>query len=741
MGQNVSIGESLFNEGKLEEAMTHFKAEYQKNESDKSKLAIHIALLYQLDGDLKGCEEYLDRSLSHNPTNGLAILHKAIIYFIKSTKEQVVSFSQFIDKHVKFPMISKSYLSHVGIAMCLHTLSVTYHSISPLPQYQAKYLSLAAEFFDNPSHPLIEYVRIVITSNSNDQIKEIQNASSQSTSITSSNYYKLWDERGKALYLAHSYKQALACFNICSALNVLSYEARLYCGLVLFDLGEIQKALTIFKYISDFLNPKCNEAWLHRGMICVELGRLNEAIYCYSKLLELDPTNSLAWERQASAILKRKGHNYATEALQSVSNAVHLSSRNINAMRLKGKCLMELEMYDDAMKVFNGIIEKKSNDYPTYRLKGDIYKIKGKYQDAAMHYVKVLERHYDDREVWCEYADCLLHLEKYEEGIIATDNALTITSEQSKNKSSESVEKPGEHLVSMIFEKFNYIDFPDNFHDDPEASKIQEEEHYKSVTTRIWMIRSILLWKSFNIDQAKFAIEEALKINPQLAKAWETKGHILCHYEQGAKEALDSFRKAFEYDSTNPLILRNIISISCLLENYTDALKDSEKLLSLTPDDAFANWMYGNILYLLGRNQEVLDFLIPKNLNDYQIHLLTINALRKLGEHRKELNYYNKLVTENPLNVKLQHERGRVCLQLKEYKEAYRSFRKAYKNKRNSFKCRADYYFSMLYLEKRKETGITNLKQLYESHKEKYIKWKEKLNEEEKEMLCNIIKD
>lgn len=732
MGQSVSVGDSLFNEGKLPSALVQYTQDYASASSlaDKSKYALQIGVLHQLENNFDDANNFFNQSLAHMPSNGLALLHMSILYFIKSTREQCDKFAKYVDTNVTVSSVSKASQIHAGIAMCILAITAFYHNIERSNKRVERYLSLATDFLEF-SNPYLALTKLVLGLNTQDPEKELQLLTKASNQIPNTSYYKVWEERGKSLLLNHFFGQSLGCFNICMAISPLTHEAVLNAALLLFDSGEKLNALRLFEYYTEVLDTKCANAWMHRGHICMELRNFIEAAHCYAKFVEYDPTNAYAWERQAMALLKLKGPNYATEALQCASNATHLSTLNIKGLTLKGYCLIKLEMYDDAIKLFDSILERKRNEPEALRLKAKVCKLLHRYDEALELYERVLEKVYDDKKTWCNYAECLLYVERFDEGIEATEHALLHDDVQPIGSLLD--KEPAR--IPFIWEFILQKTYTRKGEPTPPPAKKE------SIAFRAWLIRSMLLWKSHSYEEALSSINQTISIDNQSSNAWDIKGHILSNFENKGDESLLCFKKASELDPKNPLILQGLLSLYCILKKYDLALEESKKLLDLIPDDPSTTKTYASILSSLQRHKEVIKFLKSKPgiENDITCLKLLVQSLRMTGDFQGELDIYNKMLLNDMTNSKVLLKRGRCYMLMNDLDKAIEDFKQSIASCSST---NAKGFLALCFIKsgENRENGFKLLKRLQEKEKRNFTRWCSKLNTKEMEIVDDAFR-
>lgn len=727
MGQSSSSGEILFNDGKLEAALNQFEKDYTSTSKSSLKLksAIQIGCLFQLENDFIKAHEYFDIALSIQPNHGLAILHKSILVFLYSTKDDVIEFTKFLEEKV-LSNVSKEHLNHLGVALCIHVMTIAIHALYELASKQTDYLILASELLTDADHPILNFVKRVADSGFN-MTEDVYKDSCD----YHSNYYKIWNDRGKSLFLVHTFKQSLACFSICIALNPSSHNAWLDAALVLIEVKKYYDALKILRCITDLISKKNNNAWFHRGHCCLELKLNSEAVNCFDFLIQLDPSQSYYWERKSYALLQLDPINLCKDALICAKNSLKLSPSNINAILQKGKSHFHLKQFDKALSSLELYLQKRPGDIDVILFKVEVLKEMGKFDLAKSILEDIMERTVQMKKIWFSYSECLLHMEKFEEGIEATEQVFRLPDKYNVN---DVMQDSNCYIIPRIV-NFVYEKISDKYNND-NIFIYDEIEEDKEITHKTWVVRSLLLWKSFNLDDALLAIDQALKLNPYSAKEWEIKGNILSHYEDRSEESLQAFITASEYDNKNPLILKNIISILSISKKYNEALEYSKKLLSLTTSDYHTIYSHCHILYCLKRYEELIEFLNQNTVHsDVEVLLLLAKSYHQLKDFDNELELLNKIVELYPDNVDILYQLGLCHLARKDFETSLIYINRLMESKEKRYKSKA-----LLSLYKIIKGDELDLESLMKKHK-KWNSWKKSLNEDELNLLYHHFRN
>ena len=124
-----------------------------------------------------------------------------------------------------------------------------------------------------------------------------------------------------------------------------------------FDLGykekDPKKKIEYFTKCLE-LNPKNKVAWEDKGYALRKLGRYEEAIRCYDRALEIDPRDAVAWYNKGIALDNLRRYE---EAIRCYDKALEINPKYANAWNNKGVTLGKLGRYEEAIRCFDKAIE------------------------------------------------------------------------------------------------------------------------------------------------------------------------------------------------------------------------------------------------------------------------------------------------------------------------------------------------------------------------------------------------
>ncbi|MCQ8893831.1 MAG: tetratricopeptide repeat protein [Methanolinea sp.] len=159
--------------------------------------------------------------------------------------------------------------------------------------------------------------------------------------------------------------------------------------------AEIEKEKEIGLF--DRIFGKSTASWFKRGIdLYYKQGRFLDAIECFDRVIEMDPTHVDAW-------------------------------------REKGICLKELGRYEEALQCFDRALDLDGKVPATYYAKGETLEKLGKetgdytlYEKAVTCFDLVLQKEPDNVNAWNYRGVCLKELGKFEEARRSFDKAQTI---------------------------------------------------------------------------------------------------------------------------------------------------------------------------------------------------------------------------------------------------------------------------------------------------------------------------
>jgi tetratricopeptide (TPR) repeat protein len=125
-------------------------------------------------------------------------------------------------------------------------------------------------------------------------------------------------------------------------------------GQQLLDANKPEEALTAFQQAAQ-LNPDNRRAILGQHGSLVQLNRVNEAAKILDDYVAAKPGDSERWMSKAG--VEWYLMDQPEEALKTLTKLTELEPKNFPAWDFRGKMLLELKRYDDAIKSYDKVVE------------------------------------------------------------------------------------------------------------------------------------------------------------------------------------------------------------------------------------------------------------------------------------------------------------------------------------------------------------------------------------------------
>jgi len=246
-----------------------------------------------------------------------------------------------------------------------------------------------------------------------------------------------WERKGEFLTLLSRTDESLEAFN--KSLELIAQNDTKERSLVWMAKAQSlsyadrkEESLTALNEVTE-LYPSYVVAWKSKGYILADLGRPNESLAAYEEAIRIDPTDSQSWSEKGSQLVQLKRYNESLPAFErsldltaesehkeraaawlSIGDSLNMTGRTEKAMiafrtalnesedaiqsdgndtkllELKGRALLKMGRYEQALKAFEQAIAATSPgslSAPTIWIgKGDALQAQGKNQDALDAY-------------------------------------------------------------------------------------------------------------------------------------------------------------------------------------------------------------------------------------------------------------------------------------------------------------------------------------------------------------------
>lgn len=302
---------------------------------------------------------------------------------------------------------------------------------------------------------------------------------------------------------------ALNSFNMASDIKGTDKELRFYKAKAFYDLEYYQNAIDLcVKYFDE--NPDNDDAWVLMGDCYMGLEKLDDAIECFQRAIEINPKSTETARKRKFAKNKKmaieiKAKN--AEAAQKRKFAKN-KKRDLNNTN-------NLEKLNHVKK--SSPIKKKNKNSPEKKLeksikktfKGDSLFEEGRYELALKEYERAIKSYKANDHAWAGKANCLINLDKYIDALPAIQKALELNPENE----------------NALLAKGIYNNHRENFEESLEIFHKVTEINNNNVEA--WTLKSLALSDLNRYDEALDAIEHALKIDSNYEFANYVKSQLI----------------------------------------------------------------------------------------------------------------------------------------------------------------------------------------------------------------------
>lgn len=188
--------------------------------------------------------------------------------------------------------------------------------------------------------------------------------------------------------------------------------------------------------------------WISKGIALHQLGKLQDAVKCYAKALEINPRNSIAWCNKGTA------HNCLgenEEAINCFDNAIDLDSKDVLAWTNKGLTFFELGKFQESIICFNRATDIDPLYQHAWNNKGIVLEKLRQFQEAIECYDKAIEINPRSENAWCNKGGAFYTLRKPREAIECYNKALEINPRCAAawNNKGTALESFGSHQAAL----------------------------------------------------------------------------------------------------------------------------------------------------------------------------------------------------------------------------------------------------------------------------------------------------
>ena len=194
---------------------------------------------------------------------------------------------------------------------------------------------------------------------------------------------------------------ALEFLNKAISLDKKNYTFLLTKGSILRQLSKFNDAIIIYNKLIE-MKPDLWKVYFNRANLLSEMRRYKESIEDYNKVLQIDFNNYEAYFNKANNLVYLRKYN---DALTNYDECLNISENYIPAMLEKTKVLLKLGNFEKAIEISNKIDLIDKNNLINIILKGEIFLMLHKLNDAEACFNQALKLNPNSKEAFGGISD------------------------------------------------------------------------------------------------------------------------------------------------------------------------------------------------------------------------------------------------------------------------------------------------------------------------------------------------
>jgi len=334
------------------------------------------------------------------------------------------------------------------------------------------------------------------------------------------NFIDAYFQRGYCFYNLKKYQKAMVEMNKVLELDPNYYQAFYEKGFCFQKMKRYEEAIIeLSKAIEQ--NRYFEKAYFQRGYCCELIKDYSSAIKDYKKVIELNKHNYMVYYRLGLCYLSK---NNLTHALEMFEEAIKLNRANYDAYYYKGICQRYLKFYEDAIITFNLFLvcfikNKSITDEQianVYYNKGRCLLSLGRYNEAIQMFTNYLKKNKNSYEVYFKRAVCYYNTHKYKKAVYDLSYLIQELGNEKNNKDNKNKEEENDEelwaeiyfLRSKGYINMNKIESALNdinkFFDLIELEKNKIKEKYDGKDKKSKFDYEKILYQKYDISDAHF---------------------------------------------------------------------------------------------------------------------------------------------------------------------------------------------------------------------------------------------
>ena len=404
-------------------------------------------------------------------------------------------------------------------------------------------------------------------------------------------------------------------------------------------IGNQQAAIALFSKCLT-INPNSSSAMFELAKIHSGNGDMTSSSLLLEKAIKIEPENK--WYKVLLAQIYEQGKQYKLAA-DLYQQLYQLNPDNLEYLYMNAALLSSAKEYDRAIEVYNTLEKKVGINDQIAVEKEQIYQAAGKKKEAMAELQKLIDFNPQEPRYYGLMADYYLSEKdevnalKYYMKILEIDpnNGFVLFSLTSFYREKEDKEKAWEYARKAFQNKSAEVD-----------TKIQ---FYLMITAGPDK-------PFFSDDQISELVDILVKTNPDDFRVYTVYAEYLISKGK-LVEAREQLRKVLETQKDNYMIWERMILISNDLLDFKSIYTDSEKALTLFPNQVTLYGLKAVACLQLEKYDEALEilkegepYLLDNKIMKIQFGLYQAEAYYKLNRVEEAFKSFDEVITLDPEN-------------------------------------------------------------------------------------------
>ena len=404
-------------------------------------------------------------------------------------------------------------------------------------------------------------------------------------------------------------------------------------------IGNQQAAISLFSKCLT-INPNSSSAMFELAKIHSGNGDMTSSSLLLEKAIKIEPENK--WYKVLLAQIYEQGKQFKLAA-ELYQQLYQLNPDNLEYLYMNAALLSSAKEYDRAIEVYNTLEKKVGINDQIAVEKEQIYQAAGKKKEALTELQKLIDFNPQEPRYYGLMADYYLSEKdevnalKYYMKILEIDpnNGFVLFSLTSFYREKEDKEKAWEYARKAFLNKSAEVD-----------TKIQ---FYLMITAGPDK-------PFFTEDQISELVDILVKTNPDDFRVYTVYAEYLISKGK-LVEAREQLRKVLETQKDNYMIWERMILISNDLLDFKSIYTDSEKALTLFPNQVTLYGLKAVACLQLEKYDEALEilkegepYLLDNKIMKIQFGLYQAEAYYKLNRIEEAFKAFDEVITLDPEN-------------------------------------------------------------------------------------------